>query len=479
MKQNNHKVFFIFVTVITIIIILFQGYWSYQIYQANKAEYIFNVEKAFDDAVDQYYFQIGKSDAMAIMNATESTNDSKTEIADFFKKSPINNLESFLKNVDSTEGGFSNIISSGVLDTVDNFKAVVGKEALDENNFSSLRKNQITIRINRDSINFELLQKITDSIFNTNHLNSRYNLYHYKSNTAFDSLNLIPKTKNLISYSSNSEYLSRNEMVEIKFNNTNKQAFLKGAVGLILSLLLSLTILASIVRLIKTINKQKQLSKIKDDFISNITHEFKTPIATVSAAIEALDKFNFKDDVEKTKKYLQISNQQLLKLDTMVEKLLETSALDEDKIRLNKEIVDVLPMIKNLLTKHKLMSNTKTFKLVCTLPSLKMNVDLFYFSTVISNLLDNAEKYGGPNIKVEISKNNSKTTIAIEDNGNTLKQSDASFIFDKFSRISNGNIHEIKGNGIGLYFVKRIIEKHGGTIQLKVNESSTAFIILA
>ena len=455
-----------------------QVYWNFEIYHSNKSQYIFSIEKAFDNAVDTYYFEIGKSDVLSILDNEQVTiNDSLGGI-NFLNKKPFDKIGAVFKKNDTIKTvDFKEIIDS--LPKDDEFFMVTGKYAMDDAVLSDLKFNNITITQTRDSIDFKLLREITDSIFLKEKIQSKYNINHLKKDTIFEIDITVNNKKGLLNYSSTSDYIPKLQKLELEFNNSSKQAFLKSLTGIILSLVLSLGIFFSIYHLIKTINKQKQLSKIKDDFISNITHEFKTPIATVSAAIEALDKFNFKDDVEKTKKYLQISNQQLLKLDTMVEKLLETSALDEDTIRLKREMVDVLHVIQKLLDKHKLISNTKTFTLICSLPALTMNIDTFYFSTALSNLLDNAEKYGGPNIKVEISKNNSKTIITIEDDGNTLKQSDASYIFDKFSRKSTGNIHEIKGNGIGLYFVKRIIEKHGGTIQLKVNESSTAFIISA
>ena len=453
-----------------------QVYWNLAMYHSNKSQYIFRLEKAFDKAVDAYYFEIGKSDVLSILDIDQNLKNDSLGGIKFLNKNPLNKIGEFLKKNDTIKTlDFEEIIDS--LPTENEFLMVTGKSAMDDGVLSELKLNNITITQTRDSIDFKLLREITDSIFLKEKIKSNYNINHLKKDTVFESDLYLADEKGLLRYSSTSYYIPKLQNLELEFNNSIKQAFLKSLASIILSLVLSLGILFSIYYLIKTINKQKQHSKIKDDFISNITHEFKTPIATVSAAIEALDKFNFIDDVEKTKKYLQISNQQLLKLDTMVEKLLETSALDEDMIGLNREMADVLPIIQKLFAKHKLISNTKTFTLICSLPYLNMNVDPFYFSTAISNLLDNAEKYGGSNIKVEISKNNSKTTIAIEDNGNTLKQSDASYIFDKFSRKSNGNIHEVKGNGIGLYFVKRIIEKHGGTIQLKVNESSTAFII--
>ena len=161
----------------------------------------------------------------------------------------------------------------------------------------------------------------------------------------------------------------------------------------------------------------------------------------------------------------------------MVEKLLETSALDENNVKLNKHVVDIVPLIEKLLTKYELITNTKEFKLNTNVSSLKLKVDSFYFSSAISNLLDNAEKYGGRKIEIKITQNVNSTNISIRDNGNSLNQTDSSYIFDKFSRKATGNNHDVAGSGIGLYFSKKVIEKHGGTITLKVMEDFTEFII--
>ncbi len=475
MKNKNYKPFFVFVLITTFFIVAIQLYWNYRMYKTNKQQYLFKVEHAFDEAVEAYYFELGKADVLTIMDTSTTTkNDSLTGIK-FLDKNPFGKISTFFKkNGTSKSIDFSEIIDSS--QSKNDLLMVTGKSAMDENIYSEFKINTITFNLTRDTIDFKLLRKITDSVFLKKNIKSLYNLIHYKSDTIFESNLSIESTPDLLDYNSDSTYIPKLQKLELQFNNSQKQAFLNGLLGLILSLVLSLGIIFSIYRLIETIKKQKKLSDLKDDFISNVTHEFRTPIATVSAAIEAIDKFSLIDDKEKTKKYLAISNQQLQKLDVMVEKLLETSAIDEDNIILNKELVDVLPIIQKQIAKYHLIAPDKTLTLNKQLHALEITIDPFYLSSVISNLLDNAVKYGGPNIKVKISKGKT-TTIAIIDNGNALRQSDASFIFDKFSRKSTGNLHEVKGNGIGLYFSKRIMEKHGGSLLVKINEGSTSFII--
>ena len=229
--------------------------------------------------------------------------------------------------------------------------------------------------------------------------------------------------------------------------------------------------------LLKIINKQKELAEIKNDLISNITHEFKTPITTVSAAIEAINTFNAIDDKEKTKKYLAISSSQLKKLHQMVEKLLETATLDSEKLLLQKEEIDVVSLVKNIALKNDFNSEKKSIQFASSADKLLVYLDPFHFENAISNLIDNALKYGGNEIEVHINRVLDTLEITVADNGNEIEKNQREKIFDKFHRIPKGNTHNVKGFGIGLYYTKKIVEKHDGKIQLLPSLTNTIFKI--
>jgi signal transduction histidine kinase len=229
--------------------------------------------------------------------------------------------------------------------------------------------------------------------------------------------------------------------------------------------------------LLKIINKQKELAEIKNDLISNITHEFKTPITTVSAALEAIETFNAIDDKEKTKKYLSISSLQLKKLHLMVEKLLETATLDSENLLLKKEEIDVVELVKNVSLKNELNLEQKNISFNSFKDKFTVTLDPFHFENAISNLIDNAIKYGGNKIELHLNLVLNNLEITIADNGNSIDKSQRDKIFDKFYRIPKGNTHDVKGFGIGLYYTKKIIEKHGGEIHLIPNSTNTIFKI--
>ena len=229
--------------------------------------------------------------------------------------------------------------------------------------------------------------------------------------------------------------------------------------------------------LVKIIKQQKELANIKNDLISNITHEFKTPIATISTAIEAIENFNVLDDKEKTKKYLSMSSIQLKKLHQMVEKLLETATLDSEQLYLKKEPIDTVELIKKIVAKHQLLCASKEISFQSNSETILMNVDGFHFENVISNLIDNAVKYGGNSIEIELNTDKKGTEISISDNGEGVEKAHQEKIFEQFYRVPKGNTHDVKGFGIGLYYCKKIIEKHQGMIGVNSTKNQTIFKI--
>lgn len=231
------------------------------------------------------------------------------------------------------------------------------------------------------------------------------------------------------------------------------------------------------VYLFKIINKQKKIDAIKNDLIGNITHEFKTPITTISSAIEGIKNFSAQNDTEKTNRYLTISQQQIKKLSHMVEKLLETASLETDALALKKEKVDLIFMLKTNIEKHKMFCIYKNFNFYYDTEKVIVAIDLFHFENVISNLLDNAIKYGGNTINVALKIADNKVAIDFIDSGLGIAKEHHNKVFEQFYRIPKGNIHDVKGFGIGLYYAKKIMEKHGGNLTIIPTLANTHFKI--
>jgi signal transduction histidine kinase len=273
---------------------------------------------------------------------------------------------------------------------------------------------------------------------------------------------------------SKSTFLPRGQKLEMYFENTALTVLKRGIIDILMSVIFLLVIAGAFYYLYQTIKNQKEIAEIKEDLIGNITHEFKTPIATTLAAIEGIELFNPENNPEKTKKYLGISKSQMLKLNLMVEKLLETATLDSEQLILKKEDIDPIPVLKSLVQKFQTLTPEKQINLVTPPKILPINVDPFHFENVISNLLDNALKYGGNEVRITIDRG-TNTRIRIWDNGGNINSDQKERIFEQFYRIPKGNLHDIKGFGIGLYYVKKIIEKHNGKIELESKANSTSF----
>ena len=357
----------------------------------------------------------------------------------------------------------------------ENIQLFLGKKATDS--LKLIKGLQtIFIAIQNDSINYKIVDSIMKKELNNKGLKTQFYFNHFKEDTLFYS-NKTNDLKYVFKAEAKSTFLKSHESFELHYNNPTYEALKRSSTGILLSLLLALAVISSLFYLLKIINQQKELAEIKNDLISNITHEFKTPITTISTAIEAIANFNMLEDKEKTKKYLSISSNQLKKLHQMVEKLLETATLDSENLMLKKEPINLIDLIEKTTQKHQQVINDKRILFSTNVSEINIETDPFHFENAISNLIDNAIKYGGDKIEININSVLNNLEISIADNGKGIDKNQQEKIFDKFYRIPKGNTHDVKGFGIGLYYTKKIIEKHNGFISLNSNYKQTIFKI--
>ena len=234
--------------------------------------------------------------------------------------------------------------------------------------------------------------------------------------------------------------------------------------------LLGVTLLCFIL-FFRNLRAQQRLTAIKNDFISNITHELKTPIATVSVAIEALKNFNALDEPKKAKEYLDISGNELQRLSLLVDKVLKLSMFENKEIALQKEPFDLLQLTEEVIASMKLQFDKQ--KAICSLETNGSNfiieADKLHLSSVIYNLLDNALKYSkeNPEIKVSLIDQKQYLELRVTDNGIGIAPEYKRKIFDQFFRVPSGNRHNIKGYGLGLSYVNQILKSHQGFIEVE------------
>lgn len=217
--------------------------------------------------------------------------------------------------------------------------------------------------------------------------------------------------------------------------------------------------------------KQKRLSEVKTDFINNMTHELKTPISTIGLSAEMIIRSDPSQDPEKVQKYAGLIFKENKRLEKQVERVLNVAKLDKEEIVLKKEPMDIHDLIEEVRDNFEFnqMEKGGAVHLHLNASQFEINVDPVHISNVMYNLIDNAIKYCAVEPDIHISTHNDKRflTIEIEDNGIGIRRDDVKFIFDKFYRVPTGNLHDVKGFGLGLYYVKLIIEAHGGSVQVR------------
>jgi two-component system phosphate regulon sensor histidine kinase PhoR len=251
-----------------------------------------------------------------------------------------------------------------------------------------------------------------------------------------------------------------------------------------LSVIFLLVITAAFVFIIYSIFKQKKISEVKNDFINNMTHEFKTPLSTISLASEILLNNYHKLSEDNMNKYSKIIFDENQRMQIQVDLILQTALIDRGQIKLKKEKIDIHDLIKSTIDNISFETCEKKVEFSYSLKAMNHNlvIDSMHIRNVISNIIDNAIKYskGVCSIKVSSSNEENGILLAIEDQGIGISRESQKKVFDKFFRVSTGDIHNVKGFGLGLYYVKTIVEAHNGKVNLKssLNNGSTFYVFL-
>jgi len=272
--------------------------------------------------------------------------------------------------------------------------------------------------------------------------------------------------------------------LKVSFPSKKKFILFGMAAWLIFSILFITIVVLSFIFVIHTILKQKKLSEIKNDFINNMTHEFKTPISTISLASEILLKSDPATSSERINKYSQVIFDENQRMRNQVERVLQIASLEKEEFKLNKEEIDLHKEIKTGIKNLCLEQSEIPVKVLFNLKAKKhsIRVDLIHFKDIVNNLVDNSCKYTSRPPEIIISTENNETGILIrfKDNGVGMNNETQKRIFEKFYRMPTGNLHDIKGFGLGLHYVKFIVEAHEGWINVdsKPEEGSTFTIFL-
>jgi two-component system phosphate regulon sensor histidine kinase PhoR len=217
----------------------------------------------------------------------------------------------------------------------------------------------------------------------------------------------------------------------------------------------------------RNLMEERRLSNLKTDFINNMTHELKTPLSTITVAGKTLEMEQIRADDQKILETAKLIGKQSIHLNQLINLILEISMWERTQFQLDKKTIEIEELLHDIVESFKTgCGNCAKISQKYSLDGTKADIDLVYFTTMINNLLSNAVKYASkdPEINIEGYKDKGNIFIMVADNGIGIDKTDQKHIFDKFYRVSSGNIHKTKGLGLGLYYVKRIAESHGGDV---------------
>ncbi len=255
-----------------------------------------------------------------------------------------------------------------------------------------------------------------------------------------------------------------------EFVNINWVVLRKIAPQITFAALLTLITSAAFIIMYKNLRAQQRLMIAKNDFISNVTHELKTPIATVSVALEALKNFKGIDNPKLTAEYLDIAQHELNRLTVLTDKVLTASLIDEGGMTMEFEDVDLEKIISDVIFSMGPIfdKNAGTVRFTKTGSDFLLRGNKVHLTNVVYNLVDNAIKYSPEKLDVEVSlkDHGDQISFSVKDSGIGIEKEYHSKIFDKFFRMSTGDVHNVKGHGLGLSYVSSVVAKHKGTITL-------------
>lgn len=498
-----------------LIAILVQAWRMYSQFEVIQDRLVEDVHQSLENAVESYFAELAKTDVIALTdfsgNKTFFEDDSFPERS--ITRISINQRDSmggFLDQLTGNQKLFQTLEKAGkedfstlfwkeiqsdsthemvildsnrrmAIDKKNELQIFFGKDQADSIDQLKFLTSKIIISITRDSLDFDKLKGFLEEELQRRRITINYQLIQSnRRNPQFerpipvlDTSLVEPKMP--FKAVSRSTFLPPGQSLELYFENTALTILKRGLVEILTSLIFLAIIAYAFYYLYQTIKNQKEIAEIKQDLIANITHEFKTPIATTLSAIEGIQQFNPENDLSKTDRYLGISKTQMLKLNQMVEKLLETATLDSDQLVMKKEQIEPEPLLRQLIQKFQTLAPEKDIDLTLPAHCKPIFADPFHFENALSNLLDNAVKYGGDQIRICLDQNGLHK-IRIHDNGGTIPSEQKERVFEQFYRIPKGDVHDVKGFGIGLYYVKKILEKHEGKIELETGKQSTTFI---
>lgn len=459
-----------------------QAYWIVKYYKLNKVNFEKEVNLAFEDGIKKELSWRCDTVQKIIENKILDTTAFKiTAKLDAKEKRYIYTLSATGNEKDKFSSSFSLEKMNEPIETGDgHVKKFIAKQMAIMMRTEDLETHTIYYRT--QSLGAFMSEEALKHQFDTTRLRKAFNLYLKQRNINVPYSFLIRKedsTTNKSAFApsllkkypiitkSFSTYRYTDDQAYVRAMFKNPSSYILANMGLIFfsSIMLIVLISACMIFILKSLFYEKRLAAIKNDFISNVTHEFKTPIATVSVAIEALRNKAVINDKEKSTRYLEHAKSEIERLNLLVDQVMSLAIYESGKSEINKGTIDIDIVIKELIERHQLPGSKAIlieYENNSTINTI--NADKIQFQHAINNVLDNAIKYSKNevNIKISILKKDNYLLLNLKDNGIGISEKEIVLVFDKFYRVSTGNNHPVKGHGLGLNYVKQIMEQHAG-----------------
>jgi signal transduction histidine kinase len=293
----------------------------------------------------------------------------------------------------------------------------------------------------------------------------------------------IMDDRNMVLIQPVNRFRNDDRVVNVVFPGFNRYILGEMWVNIAGSFLLVTIVVFIMIFMLSTILRQKKLSEMKNDFINNMTHELKTPVAAVSAALEGMEKFNVLDDPQKTQEYISMSQDELSRLTGMIEKVLSVARREKEGLKIHDEPFDLYEVACGLIKTYEIRHNDVMFDCMCPQGFL-VDMDKLHITNLLNNLVDNAVKYNlrevDKSVSLNIFRHKGNIIMEVKDNGPGIPQQYQKYLFDKFYRVPTGNVHNVKGFGLGLNYVSAVVSYYNGEIELssEIDKGSVFTIII-
>jgi two-component system phosphate regulon sensor histidine kinase PhoR len=465
-------------------IILVQLYWVNSSLKTSDDQFRYHIQRILGKVSSKIQEQETRSYYDMYKTYKDSTGREPfhTEMLEYYKKK-LNSNEYLASDAGADENSFFDSLRSGTDTAANNGN---GSQAYEIYQFEKYLNEYRKLKTLEQRITKERLRKMLATELRQNDVTTPFEFAVYSTNghaTPIRSENFKwdPSVSSEINFLTDNEGISKYRLL-ISF--PEKQGYLFSSIlGITsLSLIFTLIIIIAYLTALSQLIKQKQISEIKTDFINNMTHEFKTPIATINLALDAIKNPKIFEDKEKMQRYLQMIRDENKRMHAQVENVLQISRLDKKELEITKEPADIHNIIEDAIEHVHLIIEARHGTLTRHFNASRTTALLndVHFTNVLVNILDNAIKYSPDEPVIDIYTENVKDfiLIKIQDRGLGMSKTTQKRIFEKFYREHTGDIHNVKGHGLGLAYVKRIIDDHNCHIYVESEKGKGSTFII-